>query len=94
MAVAVSVVISTHNPNEPRLQRTLAGLRAQTLPLDRWQLVLVDNASTDPAVFDRYDLSWHPNGKLWVSGTYDWGERTGTWATFGDDGAEIASQAY
>jgi GT2 family glycosyltransferase len=64
MAVAVSVVISTHAPNEPRLRRTLEGLRAQTLSLSRWQLVLVDNASPNPAVFDQFDLSWHPAGKL------------------------------
>jgi glycosyltransferase involved in cell wall biosynthesis len=64
MSVAVSVVISTHAPNEPRLRRTLEGLRAQTLLLAQWELVLVDNASPDPKVFDRYELSWHPAGKL------------------------------
>jgi glycosyltransferase involved in cell wall biosynthesis len=64
MAFTVSVVISTHSPNEPRLRRTLDGLRAQTLPLDRWELVLVDNASPDPTVFDRFDLRWHPAGRL------------------------------
>jgi GT2 family glycosyltransferase len=64
MSYAVSVVISTHAPNEPRLRRTLDGLRAQTLPPDRWELRLVDNASPDPKVFDRFDLSWHPAGRL------------------------------
>jgi glycosyltransferase involved in cell wall biosynthesis len=47
--VKVTVGIPTHNPNAVRLRRTLMGLRAQTLPADQWDAVLVDNAST-PAV--------------------------------------------
>lgn len=45
----VSVIIPTHNPHPVRLRRTLAGLRAQTLPPDQWETLLVDNASS-PAV--------------------------------------------
>lgn len=41
----LSVILPTHNPHRGRLARTLAGLRAQTLPADRWELVVVDNAS-------------------------------------------------
>jgi glycosyltransferase involved in cell wall biosynthesis len=44
----VSVVIPTHNPDAGRLRRALAGLRPQTLPFDRWETVLVDNASAIP----------------------------------------------
>lgn len=47
--MTVSVIIPTHNPDAGRLQRTLAGLRAQTLPVAQWEIILVDNAST-PAV--------------------------------------------
>jgi glycosyltransferase involved in cell wall biosynthesis len=64
MSVAVSVVISTHSPNRTRLQRTLDGLRAQTLPTSCWQLVLVDNASPGPETCKAFDLSWHPAGRL------------------------------
>src|SRR5579871_2672354 len=64
MSAEVSVVISTHAPDEVRLRRTLEGLRAQTFPPPRWELVLVDNASPDPASFGRFDLSWHPAGRL------------------------------
>jgi glycosyltransferase involved in cell wall biosynthesis len=64
MSFDVSVVISTHSPNEPRLRRTLEGLRSQTLSPGRWELTLVDNASPDPRVFDRFDLSWHSAGRL------------------------------
>jgi glycosyltransferase involved in cell wall biosynthesis len=44
----LSVIIPTHNPHPGRLQRTLAGLRAQTLPADRWETLLIDNASRPP----------------------------------------------
>jgi glycosyltransferase involved in cell wall biosynthesis len=46
--VQLSVIIPTHNPDRGRLSRTLAGLRAQTLPADRWETLLVDNASASP----------------------------------------------
>jgi glycosyltransferase involved in cell wall biosynthesis len=42
----LSVIIPTHNPDAGRLRRMLAGLCAQTLPADRWEAVLVDNASS------------------------------------------------
>lgn len=41
----VSVIIPTHNPNRIRLSRTLTGLRLQTLSLNRWECLIVDNAS-------------------------------------------------
>jgi glycosyltransferase involved in cell wall biosynthesis len=41
----LSVIIPTHNPDAPRLRRTLTGLRAQSLPPDQWELIIVDNAS-------------------------------------------------
>jgi glycosyltransferase involved in cell wall biosynthesis len=44
----ISVIIPTHNPRGDRLQRTLAGLGAQTLPVGDWETILVDNASTIP----------------------------------------------
>lgn len=42
----ISAVIPAHNPDSGRLRRVLAGLAAQTLPLARWELVVVDNASS------------------------------------------------
>ena len=50
----LTAVLPTHNPDEERLRRTLAGLRGQTLAPEAWELVIVDNASTrfpDPAFF-------------------------------------------
>jgi glycosyltransferase involved in cell wall biosynthesis len=55
----LTVIICTHNPRREVLAETLAALRAQTLALARWELLIVDNASTNgvPAALD---LGWHP----------------------------------
>lgn len=58
----VSVIVCTHNPREEYLRRVLAGLRGQTLPLDQWELLLIDNASAEP-LSGRLDLSWHPKAR-------------------------------
>lgn len=44
----ISVVLPTHNPDRSRLDRTLEGLRAQTLPSGLWETVVVDNATAVP----------------------------------------------
>jgi cellulose synthase/poly-beta-1,6-N-acetylglucosamine synthase-like glycosyltransferase len=41
----LTVIIPAHNPDLGRLRETLLGLRAQTLPADGWETLLVDNAS-------------------------------------------------
>ncbi|HEY0257034.1 MAG TPA: glycosyltransferase [Candidatus Methylacidiphilales bacterium] len=61
----VSVIICTHNPRRDYLSRTLAALRLQTLPLDRWELVVVDNVS-NPPLATTLDLSWHPQSRIVV----------------------------
>lgn len=45
---AISVLLTTHNPHLGRLTRTLQGLSEQSLPPERWELVIVDNASDPP----------------------------------------------
>jgi len=44
----LSVIIPTHNPHRGRLQRTLAGLKHQTLNPQLWEALVIDNASTEP----------------------------------------------
>ncbi len=44
----LSVIIPAHDPHPGRLRRTLDGLGAQTLERDRWEVLLIDNASDDP----------------------------------------------
>src|SRR5581483_5805479 len=62
-APRLSVIICTHNPREIYLGRTLASLRGQTLPFSDWELIVIDNASTEP-VATRTDLTWHPSGRF------------------------------
>jgi len=59
----ISVIICTHNPRAEYLCRVLDGLRAQTLPKEQWELLLIDNASTEKLA-DLWDLSWHPRGRI------------------------------
>jgi glycosyltransferase involved in cell wall biosynthesis len=58
----LSVIICTHDPHPEYLSRTLEALRAQTLPMAEWELLVIDNASR-PAVADLIGLHWHPNGR-------------------------------
>jgi glycosyltransferase involved in cell wall biosynthesis len=57
-----SVIICTHNPRADYFARVLDGLRNQTLPLHKWELLIVDNASQVP-VASSCDVSWHPTAR-------------------------------
>jgi len=59
---AISVIICTHNPRPEYLRRVLDALKAQTLPEDQWELLLIDNASKEPLA-KGFDLSWHRQGR-------------------------------
>jgi glycosyltransferase involved in cell wall biosynthesis len=59
---AVSVAVCTHNPRLDHLARTLEALRAQTLPQDDWELLVVDNAS-HARVAAACSLAWHPRAR-------------------------------
>lgn len=58
-ALRLTVAVCTHNPRPDFLARTLAALRAQTLASDRWELLLIDNASDTPLA-PGWPLAWHP----------------------------------
>jgi glycosyltransferase involved in cell wall biosynthesis len=60
MPLSLSVIIPTSNPNIQRLNKTLNGLKEQTLSPLVWELILIDNNSgTD--ISTQTDFSWHPN---------------------------------
>ena len=59
----LSVVICTHNPRPDLLARTLRGLAQQAMSSERWELVIIDNAST-PAVQELADVAWHPRARI------------------------------
>lgn len=58
MTLSVSVIVCTHNPRRDYINKVLKNLKIQTLPLERWELLLVDNAS-DHLLSSEIDLSWH-----------------------------------
>jgi len=58
----ISVITCTHNPRPDYLQRALDALKAQTMPKEQWELLLIDNASKEPLA-PGWDLSWHPQGR-------------------------------
>jgi glycosyltransferase involved in cell wall biosynthesis len=60
MKPSISIIICTHNPKSAYLERVLNALKLQTLPMEQWEIVLVDNASTNP-LCEQIDLSWHLN---------------------------------
>lgn len=94
----ISVIICAHNPREDYLRRTLAGLRAQTLPVEKWELLLVDNAS-QPPVAQNHDLAWHPQGRHVNAATLGLtparlrgiAEARGPWLVFVDDDNVLAA---
>ena len=48
MAIKLSVLLCTHQPNPNRFQRVLEALEKQSLASDLWDLVVVDNNSNPP----------------------------------------------
>ncbi len=62
---SLSVVICTHNPRRPVLQRVVDSLHAQTTPATEWDLLIVDNGS-EPPVSSFLDLGWHPRSRFLV----------------------------
>ena len=62
MGVELSVIICSHNPRMEYLTRVLTALADQTLPKDRWELLLVDNRSDEPLAA-KVDLQWQPNAR-------------------------------
>ena len=62
MDMKLSVIMCAHRPREVFLGRTLAALRAQTLPAADWELLLVDNA-TEPPLAETWDLGWQPHAR-------------------------------
>ena len=61
--MSLAVVLCSHNPRPRFLTETLAALRAQTLPAEAWDLLLVDNAS-EPPLASICNIGWHPCARL------------------------------
>jgi glycosyltransferase involved in cell wall biosynthesis len=63
MTPDISVIICTHNPRHDYFARALRALREQTLAMENWELVVVDNCSTT-AVAGRFDISWQSRARI------------------------------
>ena len=63
MPELLTVILPTYNPDVGRLQQTLGALQRQSLPIGAWELIIVDNGSTNGFAAN-VDLSWHPNAKI------------------------------
>jgi glycosyltransferase involved in cell wall biosynthesis len=59
----ISVVICTHNGRPDYFDRCLAALRRQTLAVEEWELLIIDNLSDRPVGSD-IDLSWHQSARI------------------------------
>lgn len=59
----VSVILCTHNPKPHYMEKVLSALSAQTLPTDQWELLLIDNASSE-ALSKRFSAQWHPHYRV------------------------------
>lgn len=88
----LSVIICTYNPRRNYLERVLQCLQSQTLNVTEWELILVDNASAVPLMFN-WNLAWHPHGRIVREETLGltparlrgFQEAKGEWLLFVDD---------
>lgn len=60
MNLPISVVICTHNPKIQYFNQVIDALKNQTLPLEQWELLVIDNASNNNW-YTEVNLDWHPN---------------------------------
>ncbi len=58
----LSVIICAHNPRRDYLDKVLKALESQTLSLEKWELLLVDNAS-EKLLSTEINLSWHSQSR-------------------------------
>ncbi len=58
----LSVLICTHNPKRDSFDKVLTALKAQFLEIERWELLLIDNASQE-LLSGEIDLTWHPQAR-------------------------------
>ena len=63
MKPEISVIVCTHNPRLDYFERVLNALKSQTLNQEKWELLVVDNASDRPLKTE-IDVSWHPHSRV------------------------------
>lgn len=63
MTFEISVIVCTHNPRRDYMPRVLEAIYGQTFSQERWQLLIVDNASNNP-VIETYEKNCPSNCKF------------------------------
>jgi len=61
----LTVIVCTHNPQRAILKSVIESLITQSLNVELWDLIIVDNLS-EPKVSTWLDLTWHPRSKIIV----------------------------
>jgi len=59
----ISVIIPTYNPDAANITEGLNSLKTQTLNQSNWELIVVDNNSTNGVLGD-LNLSWHSSSSI------------------------------
>nr|WP_067057317.1 glycosyltransferase [Mucilaginibacter sp. L294] len=59
----ISVIIPTYNPTIAVINEVLNSLKHQTFNQNNWELIIINNNSTNDVV-NRLDISWHKNGYI------------------------------
>jgi glycosyltransferase involved in cell wall biosynthesis len=62
--IELSVIVPCHNSRPDYLTRTLEALAQQVLPLNTWELLLIDNASSQQ-LNEFFPVDWHPHAR-WI----------------------------
>lgn len=63
MEIQISAIICAYNPREDYFSKVLKSLKNQTVPKANWEIIVIDNNSTQP-LSSIYNIDWHPNGKF------------------------------
>ena len=63
MSLELSVIIPTHNPRRDYLEQVVEALAGQTLAAEKWELVIVDNASSEMGD-GRWEMGGIPNARI------------------------------
>lgn len=59
----VSVILCTYNPNRLSLEDVISSLKIQTLDVNQWELIIIDN-NCDSKISEWIDLDWHSNAYI------------------------------
>lgn len=62
MTISLTVITCAHNPRREYFDKVLRSLMSQTLPLDQWEYLLIDNKS-EQDLASEIDISWHPHAR-------------------------------